>query len=93
MPRLSCFRTCGDTRANGSSHQSGKRGIVGGQGVVFVLNPALLEKPHHSSRCSSHDPGYVLCRGRREREKGAGGIGWAGIHAVEYDAVKVWCQI
>ncbi len=93
MPRQACLRARGDARANGGCHQSGKQGIVIGQGVLVALKSAPFKKPHHPSRSSRHDASHVLGCGRRQWEEGAGGMGPPSIHSIEYDAVKVWCQI
>ncbi len=93
MPRLTCFRPCGDAGANGGSHQSGEQGIVGSQGVLVSLEPTLFKKPHHSSCRSCHDPSHVLCCGRGQRDEGPGGVGRAAIHAIQDEAMKMWIQV
>jgi len=93
MPRETRFRTGRYAGANGSGHQSRKQRIVAGQGVFVAVESALFKNSHHASRRSSHDPSHVFGCGRGQREEGAGGMGWAAVNAIEYDAVKMWCQI
>jgi len=92
-PRLSCFRSGSDARANGSSDQSSKQGIIAGQGVLLALQTSLFKKPHDAPRGSCHDASDVVGCGRRQWEEGPGGMGRASIHAVQYDAVKMWVRV
>ncbi len=92
-PGLACFRACRDARANGSSNQSREQGVVGRQGVVFVLESAFFEQPYDAAGRSGHHSGDIFQLERGKREEGARGMGWASIHAIEDDAVKMWVRV
>jgi hypothetical protein len=92
-PRLACFRACGDARANGSSDQSCEQGVVGRQGVVFVLESAFFKQPYDAAGRSGHHSGDILQPGRGKWEEGARGMGRAAIHAIQDDTVKMWVGV
>jgi hypothetical protein len=93
MPRLAGFQARRDPGAHGGGHEGRPQRVVFSQGIFVILKPALCKKPYHPSRRSSHHPGYILGRGRREREKRTGGVGRAAIHSIQDKAMKMGIQI
>jgi hypothetical protein len=92
-PRLARLWASGDARAHRGRHQHGERWIVAREWVVAVLEPALLEQPHHTPRRAGHHARDIFCFRRRERKEGAGVMGGPRVDAVEHQAVEMWREI
>jgi hypothetical protein len=92
-PRLARLWPADNTRAYRGRHQYAEQRIVAREWVVAVLEPALLELPHHTPRRSGHHARDIFRFERGQREEGAGVMGGARVDTIEHQAMEMWREI